>query len=104
MSGGDEHKTRTSHYDVPEPGEWMAVDRNQLGTKYEHSDGTVAKTSSDGPNSASFTIDGEEVFALTNTRSDMSRFWDKVEAALEGYPDNVEAHNRVGNAGLGEFQ
>lgn len=86
----------------PEPGEWEVIDRNKLVTKYEHADGATAKVVYSA-RSLSLVINGDGVFEITNPRSDRSEFWEKVELALEGWPDNVDAHKRVGNAGLGDF-
>lgn len=86
----------------PEPGGWEVIERHKLSTVYEHEDGTKARTSTVHPKGAQLTINGEEIFEVTNT-DDWSEYWAKVEAALDGWPDNVEAHNRVGNAGLGDF-
>lgn len=93
-SSGTEH--------LPEPGGWELSERSPAATVWEHAEsGTTAQAIPDGPSACSFEIDGVQVFDVSD-RND-SPFWEMVEAALDGWPDNVEAYRAVGNTGLSAF-
>lgn len=89
--------------DNPVPGEWELDGRGPAGVVWKHADGTTARLIPDGPSACEFEIDGETIFEKTNVSSDRSELKAKVGAALDGWPDDVEAHQRVGNTGLSSF-
>lgn len=86
---------------IPEPDGWSFVDRSAAGNVWEHTSGTTARAIPDGPSAASLEIDGEEVFAVKDRHDEP--FWEMVEAALDGWPENVDAYRAVGNTGLDSF-